>query len=95
LHDAILAIGHRSKGLFSSASQVQRGLFGETAYEGGDLFIDGSQWVERWGIDSVGFPLAVGDYNLPQPLLPNGSKILEWGGANTALAHVQDGGAVP
>ena len=76
LHDAILTIGHSSKGLFSSASQVQRGLFGVTAYEGGDLFADGngSEWVERWGIDSVGFPLAVQDYNLPQPLLPNGSK---------------------
>jgi hypothetical protein len=76
LHDAILSVGHRSKGVFSSASQVQGGLFGVTAYEGGDLFVDGSgsKWVERWGVDSVGFPLAASDYNLPQPLLPNGSK---------------------
>ena len=27
LHDAILSVGHRSKGVFSSASQVQGGLW--------------------------------------------------------------------
>jgi hypothetical protein len=76
LRDAGLTVAHQSKGLFSSASQIQPGVFGVTAYEGGSLFADGngSQWAAEWGVDSVGFPLNVEDYNLPEPPLANGSK---------------------
>ena len=66
--DAILSISHMSKGGQRPTSTLQKNVFGVTAYEGGDLFEtdNGTEWLIEWGVNMVGFPLSLNNYNLPQ-----------------------------
>ena len=75
VHDAKLAIWHRNEG-GGTFSELRREVFGITAYEGGNVFqnIAGSSWARQWGIESVGIPISIGNYNLKQPNFANGSK---------------------
>eukprot|EP01052_Picozoa_sp_SAG31_P073057 SAG31_NODE_32064_length_360_cov_1.164751_1_plen_89_part_10 len=53
VHDAKLAIWHRNEG-GGNFSELQREVFGITAYEGGNVFENsaGSSWARQWGIES-------------------------------------------
>ena len=66
--DAIVSISHMSEGGQDPSSTLQENVFGVTAYEGGDLFEtdNGTEWLTEWGVNMVGFPLSLSNYNLPQ-----------------------------
>lgn len=66
--DAIVSISHVSEGGQAPTSMLQENVFGVTAYEGGDLFEtdNGTKWLSEWGVNMVGFPLSLSNYNLPQ-----------------------------
>jgi hypothetical protein len=66
--DAIVSISHMTDGGQQPVSTLQKNVFGVTAYEGGDLFEsdNGTEWLAEWGVDMVGFPLSLSNYNLPQ-----------------------------
>jgi hypothetical protein len=76
IDDAIVSIEHRTQG-GAAVPLLQKNVFGVTAYEGGDIFetTNGTEWVREWGVETVGFPLSLNSYNLPQPTLLNGSSI--------------------
>ena len=88
--DAIVAIKHDSQG-GDAVSTLQQNVFGVTAYEGGDIFEsdNGTEWVKEWGVEMVGFPLSLGGYNMPQPLLPNGSAAKCPGPRNVTEAELR------
>ena len=92
---AVLSISDQHVSI-NGADAVQPHLFGVTAYEGGGLFnsrANGSAWLRRWGVTSVGLAAEFADFALPANL--SEAELRQWlsvdgGGWNAFRDHRSD-----